>query len=160
MGPGPSGKGGPGAQPSLAAAPPDAPPSWIRSRSGSRPAGGNQLEPDSRRGAHRVVSHGKRSGTTQSGDVEPSRPGPPGFAERPESGRIRAPDAQGQAESAEDWGSDEELHRLWLEATADSIGADVRRVGEMLESALPQDRPLLVYWLEAFQQLEHWLRHR
>lgn len=55
---------------------------------------------------------------------------------------------------------EEELHRMWLEATPESIGPDVARVRGLLDRAPPSHRPLLGYWLGALEQLEHWLRDR
>ena len=53
-----------------------------------------------------------------------------------------------------------ELYRLWRDATDDSIGADLARIRALAPGVHPAHRPLLRYWTEALEQLEHWLRDR
>jgi hypothetical protein len=49
---------------------------------------------------------------------------------------------------------------MWREATPESIGEDVQRLKGLVDSAPPEHRPMLAYWLEALEVLEHWLRDR
>lgn len=95
------------------------------------------------------------------------QPVPPGFSERPAAGRIGAPVEGGQdgGGSAPDGGGwhplDEgELYRLWRDATEESIGSDLARVRGLAAVTHPDHRPLLQFWTEAMEQLEHWLRDR
>lgn len=92
---------------------------------------------------------------------------PPGFAERPAAGRIGVPmdggqDGGGVQPADGSWLSlDEgELYRLWRDATGESIGGDLARVRILAGEIHPSHRPLLQYWTQAMEQLEHWLRDR
>lgn len=49
---------------------------------------------------------------------------------------------------------------MWQQATPESIGGDVERLRGLVESAPPEQRPLMTYWLEALEVLEFWLRDR
>lgn len=89
---------------------------------------------------------------------ELSPPGPPGYALRPLPPTIGGDGTGGQG--GREPFDDEEFHRIWREATPESIGRDVERMKGLLDAAVPEHRPLLAYWLEALEVLEYWLRDR
>jgi len=53
-----------------------------------------------------------------------------------------------------------ELRRMWLEATPDSIGADVARVRALVDSTPPEEQEVVRFYLASLERLEHWLRDR
>ena len=49
------------------------------------------------------------------------------------------------------------LREIWLEATPDTIGADLRRAKEIAECAPPSEREKATRYLDAIRRLERWL---
>lgn len=95
------------------------------------------------------------------------QPVPPGFSERSAAGRIGAArdGGQGGEELSAEAGvwqplDEGELYRMWRDATEDSIGSDLARMRGLTAVTHPAHRPLLQFWTEALEQLEHWLRDR